>query len=127
MVTKHTLDELLLRKWSGWDMTEFLFVSVIGELKLLDNFQQLEKPDDYAGVRDMSVIVVGSPEKPTDAYREIEKMEKYGVQNAGIWLIGNPKVIEVIWAHKRFKTEGTIMLTTQWQAVVDQLAEARAQ
>lgn len=126
-MVKLTIDEALKRKWLGWDMKEFLFVSVIGELDLLRSFNQLERPDDYAGVRDMSVIVVGSPDKPSDAYREVERMEKYGVQNAGIWLIGYPKVIEVIFYGKRPVVEGTILLTDRWQKVVNQLAEATNQ
>jgi hypothetical protein len=120
----NTLDEALKRKWLGWDLSEFLFVSVIGELSLLRNFNQLERPHDYAGVRGMSVIVVGSPDKPTDAYREVEKIEKYGVQTAGIGLLGMPKVIEVIFYGKRFPVEGTILLTPEWQSMVNQLAEA---
>lgn len=121
-----TLDEALTRKFHGWDMKDYLFVSIIGQLSLLRGFNQLVRPFDYAGVRDMSVIVVGSPSKPTDAYREVEKMEQYGVQNAGIWLLGSPNVIEVIFYGKRPKVEGTILLTPEWQQMVNQLAEARA-
>jgi len=119
-----TLDEALTRKFQGWDMKDYLFVSVIGELSLLSGFNTLSRPLDYAGVRGMSIIVVGSPSKPTDAYREIEKMEHYGVQNAGMWLLGAPKIIEVIFYGKRPVVEGTIFLTPDLQSIVNQLAEA---
>ncbi len=124
-MSRYTLDELMHRKWAGWDMTDCIFVSIIGELSFLRTFEQLERPIDYAGIRDMSVIVVCSPDKPTDAYREIEKMLEYGVQNAGIWMVGHPHVIEVVWYGKRARVEGQVFLTDEWQAIVNQLAMAR--
>jgi hypothetical protein len=125
-VRKFTLDELMLKKWQGWDMTDCLFVSIIGELSFLRTFEQLVRPIDYAGVRGMSVIVVCSPDKPTDAYREIEKMMQYGVENAGIWMVGHPHIIEVVFYGKRSRLEGHVFLTDEWRAVVNQLAAARS-
>lgn len=119
-----TLDEALLRKFQGWEMKEFLFVSVIGELSFLRDFHQLERHTDYAGIRGMSVIIVCSKSNPTDAYREAEKMIKYEVGNLGLWILGEPNVRELVFSGFRPKHEGTIFLNHDWAEIVKQFYEA---
>lgn len=119
-----TLDEALLRKFQGWEMKEFLFLSVIGELSFLRDFHQLERHVDYAGIRGMSVILVCSKSNPTDAYREAEKMIEYGVGNLGLWVLGEPNVRELVFSGYRPKHEGTIFLDGNWAAIVKQFHEA---
>ncbi len=120
---KYTLDELLLRKWDGWTMKEFLFLSVIGELSFLRDFDQIERSDDYAGVRGMSICIVSSPERASAAYSEAEKLISMGCQTIGIWVLGKPYVKEIVFNGHRSPVEGNILLDSGWESVVKQLCE----
>lgn len=121
---KYTIDELLRRKWDGWDMADYLFLSVIGDVAFLREFNQIKRTEDYSGVRGMSICVVGSPERPQQAYSECEKLITCGAENVGIWLLGAPCVREICFNGVRPKIEGEVFLTEEWRSVVRQLSEA---
>lgn len=124
MTVKYTLDQLLERKWDGWDMRDYLFLSVLGDIAFLRKFDQIQRSENYSGVRGMSICVVGSPKRPQEAYHECEKVIASGAENVGLWLLGAPIVREISFNGIRPKTEGEVFLTDEWRQIVRQLQEA---
>jgi hypothetical protein len=125
-MVKYTLDELLLRKFEGWDMREYVFLSVIGELSLLTNFDQLQRRDNYSGARGMSVCVVCAPSNATAGYLEVDKLVVAGAENIALWVLGKPYVKEISFNGRRSNLEGNVTLSDGWNQVVQELTRAAA-
>lgn len=105
-------------------MQDYVFVSIIGELSFLSNFEELERRKDYTGLRGMPVCIVCNEGSTAEAYTEAEKMMYGDADNIAIWVLGKPYVKEIVFHGRRAKFEGDVFLDDGWQAVVKQFAEA---
>ncbi len=123
---RYTLDQLLIRKWEGWDMQDYVFVSIIGDLAFLKNFNELERRKDYTGLRGMAICIVCNDLTVSEAYSEAERMIYGEADNVAIWVLGKPYVKEICFNGKRAKFEGDVFLDDGWREVVNQFAEAAA-
>jgi len=122
----YSIEELIERRVTGWQAEEWLFISMVGDLSILDGYPMVEKSNHYHGLHGCSVIVVASRSTANDGYEVADKLIQAGVANLGFWMLELPKIAELVFYGDRHQTPLNLFLGDEWARQVRQIAQGLA-
>ena len=124
--THYTIDEILEHRLSGWEAKEWLFISMLGQLTMLDGLYTLDKSDHYYGLHGCSVVIVASRSTANDGYRVAQQLLDSGVHNLGFWMLEYPNIKELVCCNHRYQTPKNMPLVEEWARLVREVSEGLA-
>jgi hypothetical protein len=122
----YSVDELVERRVMGWKGEDFVFLSMLGNLSVLNQYPKIEKNRHYHGLHGCSVIVVASRSTANDGYEEVEKLLTAGVANLGFWMLELPRIAELALYGNRYANPMNLFLDQEWAQQVRQISQALA-